>query len=65
MSISISLDLILTLLNPLTSTTQTWRIVFTPDNHANHLKYEPKTIFNHDYIPFPIMKIHVIMETNG
>ena len=65
MSISIPLALILTPLTPLTSPTQTWKIPFNPDDHINQLNYEPKTIINHNHITLTIMKIHVIMETNG
>ena len=65
MSISISLALIPTPLTPLTSPTQTWKIPFTTDNHTNHLKYETKTIINHNHITLTIMKINVRMETNG
>ena len=58
-SISISLDLILTQLTPLISPTQTWKIPRTNDEHTNLLKYEPKTITNHNNITLTMMKIHV------
>ena len=64
-SISISLALIMNPLTPMTSTTRTWRITCTPDPNTNLLNYEPNTILKHDHINFPIMKIHVRMETNG
>ena len=65
MSISISLALILTPLTLLNSTNQTWKILCTTDPHKDLLKYESRTILNHDHINLTTIKIHMIMETNG
>ena len=65
MSISISLALILTPLTPLTSPTWTWKISCTNDDHTNHLKYETKTIINHNHITLTVMNINVRVENNG